>query len=68
MREAHNSKLKIQNSKLKMREAHNSKLKTQNSKLKMREAHNSKLKTQNSKLINGQSRIQRGLGRPCLTL
>ena len=34
MREAHNSKLKIQNSKLKMREAHNSKLKTQNSKLK----------------------------------
>ena len=66
MREAHNSKLKIQNSKLKMREAHNSKLKIQNSKLKMRKAHNSK--TQNSKLINGQSRIQRGLGRPCLTL
>ena len=28
MREAHNSKLKIQNSKLKMRKAHNSKLKT----------------------------------------
>ena len=34
MREAHNSKLKTQNSKFKMREAHNSKLKTQNSKLK----------------------------------
>ena len=43
MREAHNSKLKTQNSKCAKRT-------TQNSKLKMREAHNSKLKIQNSKL------------------
>ena len=50
MRIAHNSKLKIQNSKFLIGVADNSKLTIQNSQLKMRIAHNSKFTTQNSQL------------------